>query len=132
VIPLGNPLIWWAGTAALFQQLWMAISKRSAASTAIVLFFLAGWAPWLMYQYRTIFAFYSIVFTPFVVMALAAALGQLLGPAYAGVERKRRAFIVGGFTLAAITLSIFFLPLWTGDVVSTPYWQIHMWLTSWV
>lgn len=132
VIPLGNPLIWWAGTAALFQQLWMAISKRSAASTAIVLFFLAGWAPWLMYQYRTIFAFYSIVFTPFVVMALAAALGQLLGPAYAGVERKRRAFIVGGFTIAAITLSIFFLPLWTGDVVSTPYWQIHMWLTSWV
>lgn len=132
VIPLGNPLIWWAGTAALFHQLWLGISKRSASSVAVVSFFLAGWAPWLLYQYRTIFAFYSIVFTPFVMMALAGSLVYLLGPATSGIPRRNRAFAVGGFVLATVLLSIFFLPIWNGEIVSTPYWQLHMWLNSWV
>lgn len=132
VIALGNPLIWWAGTAALFQQAWLAITKRSAASTAIVVFFLAGWAPWLLYQHRTIFAFYSIVFTPYVAIALAAAIGWYLSNTTTARERKRRGLIAGGFVLVTIGLSIFFLPLWTGQVVGTFYWNLHMWLTTWV
>ena len=133
VVALGNPLIWWAGTLALLHQAWLFISKRQGRSLAIVLFFLAGWAPWLQYQQRTVFSFYSIVLLPAVSLALAGSLGTLLGRADApGMARSKRSLWVFGFTLAVVLISLFFLPLWTGQTISYNYWHLHMWLPSWV
>lgn len=132
VLALGNPLIWWAGTLALIHQLWRFISKREMRSLAIVLLFLAGWMPWLLYQERTIFSFYAIVMLPFMVLALAASIGQFLGSANAGRQRTWRSLAVGSFVILVIAFSIFYLPLWTGEVIPYSYWQLHMWLPSWI
>lgn len=133
VLALGNPLIWWAGALALIHQLWEAIVHRSTVATAIVVMFLVGWAPWLLFQNRTVFSFYSIVMLPFLILALARSLGIILGEAHPGrTIRLTRASMVGGFMLMAVALSIFFLPLWTGETISYQYWQLHMWLTSWI
>jgi len=29
-------------------------------------------------------------------------------------------------------LSIFFYPIWTGMQIPLAYWQMHMWLPSWI
>ena len=115
------------------HQLWQAIVHRSTVATAIVVMFLVGWAPWLLFQNRTVFSFYSIVMLPFLVLALARSLGSILGEAHPGGRlRLNRAVIVGGFMLVTVATSIFFLPLWTGETISYQYWQLHMWLTSWI
>lgn len=132
VIALGNPLIWWAGTLAMLHQVWRAIVKRESRAVVIVLFFLAGWLPWLQYQQRTIFSFYSIIILPAMVLALAASLGEILGKADASVLRAKRSLWVLGFAVLVVLLSIFFLPLWTGETISYTYWHLHMWLPTWV
>ncbi|MEN9711220.1 MAG: hypothetical protein RL441_1212 [Actinomycetota bacterium] len=132
VIPLGNPLIWWAGALAMLHQLWRALLHREQRAMAIVVMFLAGWAPWLLFQQRTVFSFYAIVLIPFISMALAGSIGVYIGTAEAGRLRTRRAAIAGAFTVATVALSIFFYPLWTGEVISYQYWQLHMWLPTWI
>jgi dolichyl-phosphate-mannose--protein O-mannosyl transferase len=133
VIALGNPLIWWAGTLAILHHIWRAVTRRETRAVAIVAMFMAGWAPWLLYQQRTIFSFYSIVMIPFICMALAGTLGIILGDAHAGARvRPKRALIVGGFVLITVLLSWWMMPIWTGEVVSYDHWRIHMWFPSWI
>ena len=133
VVALGNPLIWWAGTLAIMQQIWLSITKRDNRAIAIVLMFMAAWAPWLLFQQRTVFSFYAIAFLPYMVLALASACGQVLGPVVAfGRQRARRAFGVGAFVTSTVLLSAFFYPLWAGEIIPKWYWQIHMWFGSWI
>ena len=54
VIALGNPIIWWAATIALFHQAWRWAARRDWRSGAVVLAVLAGWVPWLGFQGRTL------------------------------------------------------------------------------
>ena len=131
VVALGNPLIWWAGSMALIHQAWRSIMRREARAIAIVALFLAGWAPWLLYQHRTIFSFYSIVMLPFICLALAGSLGTILGPAH-DPKRRNRAFAVGGFAVLVLALSYFMMPIWTGEVIPYDYWRLHMWLPTWI
>ena len=133
IVALGNPVIWWAATLAILHQIWRAIVQRETRATAIVVMFLAGWAPWLLYQQRTVFSFYSIVMVPFMAMALAGSLGVILGDANAGGRiRRKRALLVGGFVFLAVLVSYFMMPIWTGEIVPYDYWRIHMWFPSWI
>jgi len=133
VTALGNPIIWWAATVALVHQLWRWIAHRDWRSGAVIVGFIAGWFPWLLFQERTIFTFYSIAFLPFVVMALAMTLGTILGPTLASPARRMwGTMFAGGIVLLALAVSGFFYPIWTGQVVPYEYWHIHMWFPSWV
>jgi dolichyl-phosphate-mannose--protein O-mannosyl transferase len=133
VVALGNPLIWWAATLAVLQQFWLWFTKRDGRSVAIIIMFLASWAPWLLFQERTVFSFYAIVMLPYMALALASACGQLIGPVVtSGNLRAKRTFIVGLFVTSVVALSAFFYPLWVGEMIPKWYWQIHMWFGSWV
>src|SRR5699024_1140768 len=39
---------------------------------------------------------------------------------------------IGLFVLAALALSAYFLPLWTGDSITWQQWQQRMWFQSWI
>jgi len=133
VVALGNPLIWWAGTLAILQQIWLWFTKRDGRAVAIFLMFLVGWAPWLLFQQRTVFSFYAIVMLPYMALALASVCGQILGPVVtSGKQRGKRAFLVGSFVSLVVILSGFFYPLWTGEMIPKWYWQMHMWFGSWI
>lgn len=133
VLALGNPLIWWAATAAMVHQAWRWIGRRDWRSGAVLCGFAAGWVPWLFFENRTIFSFYSIAFLPFMVMALALSLGVLLGPADApGNRRIIGSVVVGSFLVLAIATSWFFYPIWTGDPIPYDAWNLRMWFPSWV
>lgn len=130
---LGNPLIWWLGTAAVGWAVWRVLRRGDMLAATVSLGVLAGWVPWLPYAYRTIFTFYSVAFAPFMVLTLVWALRRIAQPERLGGDWSRRGVLVAGFAVAAIlVVSGFFIPLWTGHPVPFRYWQLHMWLPSWV
>jgi dolichyl-phosphate-mannose--protein O-mannosyl transferase len=129
----GNPILWWLGIAALLVVLYYAIFWADRRAWAILAGYAAGYLPWLIYLGRTVFTFYTVAFTPFVVMALIYMFGVLLGPPGAKPARRRRGTITVGVMVGLILLaSAFWWPLWTGESIPYDYWHAHMWLPSWI
>ena len=143
-----NPLIWWGAVAAVITLLVLLAVRAvrgmralpgpalpaSGWAIAVVLVGVgAGWLPWLLYPDRTIFFFYTIVLTPFLVLALTVVLAAVLGPVDAPPARRTLGgAIVIGMLVLVVALSAFFLPLWTG--IPTPIEQIQLryWLPTWI
>lgn len=131
VIPLGNPLIWWAGAIALAVTIYFAVARRHSAALPIAVAFAAGWVPWLFFPARTTFSFYSVAFIPYTVMALALSL-------YFANERVRSdkpivwRWPALTFLLVAAVLTAFFYPILTGHSISYQMWHLRMWLPTWV
>ena len=133
VLAIGNPLVWWGAAIAIPFVLFWLVAHRDWRAFAVLSGYLAGWAPWLAYSHRTIFTFYAIAFTPWVVLTLTYAISKALGPPDAPPRRRDRGFFwVGLFLLAVVAVSVFFYPIWTAQVVPYRFWQLHMWLPSWV
>lgn len=129
VLALGNPIIWWAGLLALAHQAWSWLAQRDWRAAVIVIGWLSGWVPWLLFQQRTIFTFYSVIMVPFTCMALARSTARLLD---SGGNRNARAMLVTAITCGAVAASWFFLPIWTGQPMSYWQWTLRMWFTTWV
>lgn len=132
VLALGNPVVWWGGAAALLVVIWFAIRHRDWRAWAILAGYVAMYLPWFSYSLpfsnRTIFTFYTVAFVPYVVLALAYALGLVLGPPGASVQRRRTgSWVFAGVVAAALLLAAFFWPIWTGTPIPYDYWYAHMW-----
>lgn len=116
ISPLPNPLITWAGVAALLLLTWLImragwiaarsrpplgrVSPLSAPGTWAALFivtgFLSGWLPWLLTVSRSaVFQFYAVVLTPFSALALALVLASIAGL----LSRNRDVLNLAGFTV---------------------------------
>lgn len=80
VLGIGTPLLWWSACFALLYVLYRWAFRRDWRAGAILCGVAAGYLPWFMYQQRTIFLFYAVVFLPFLCLALAMMLGAILGP----------------------------------------------------
>ena len=133
VVALGNPIIWWAGIVAMIHQLWRWITLRDWRSGAVIVGIAAGWFPWFLYLDRTIFTFYTVVYAPYLCMALAMSMGALLGPADASEKRRARgAFAAGTLLLLIVIAAWWFYPVWTGQVMPYSQWQLRMWMPTWV
>lgn len=133
VLALGNPLIWWAAVLALFHQVWRWFAHRDWRSGAVLCGFAAAWVPWLFFENRTIFSFYSIVMLPFMVMALSMSLGSVLGPVQAPASRRLYGGLaVGIYLFLAVAATWFFYPIWTGEPIPYDLWHWRMWFPSWV
>ncbi|MFI8966296.1 dolichyl-phosphate-mannose--protein mannosyltransferase [Streptomyces sp. NPDC053493] len=133
VLALGTPLLWWSACFALLYVLWRWAFRRDWRAGAIACGVLAGWAPWLLYQERTIFLFYAVVFVPFLCLAVAMMIGAMVGPA--GSSERRRTFgAVGAGVLVLLIVwnFIYFWPLYTGTSIPLDQWRNRMWLDTWV
>ncbi|WP_348788318.1 phospholipid carrier-dependent glycosyltransferase [Leifsonia sp. NPDC080035] len=133
ITSIGNPLIWWGAAAAILYLVYRLIRFREWQVGLILTGLAAGYVPWLLYMGRTIFQFYSIAFEPYLILALTAAIAVVLGRR-TDPERRRRTGIAWTtvFLVAVAAVSAFFFPIWTGQQVPFWFWQIHMWLPSWV
>ncbi|MFE2088375.1 dolichyl-phosphate-mannose--protein mannosyltransferase [Streptomyces sp. NPDC059460] len=148
VLAIGTPLLWWAACFALLYVLWRWFFRRDWRAGAIACGVAAGWLPWFLYQERTIFLFYAVIFVPFLCLAVAMMIGAMLGPA-AGTgpkwelglvsgdpsgERRRTwgAIAAGVLVLLIVWNFIYFWPLYTGTPIPENSWRNRMWLDTWI
>ncbi|MPY62674.1 dolichyl-phosphate-mannose--protein mannosyltransferase [Streptomyces spongiae] len=133
VLAIGTPLLWWVAAFAVLYVLWRWFFRRDWRAGAIACGIAAGYLPWFMYQERTIFFFYSIVFLPFLCLAVAMMLGAILGPPDS-TERRRVVGAAGAGILALLIAwnFIYFWPLYTGTAIPIDSWRSRMWLDTWV
>lgn len=130
---IANPFIWWGAVAAAVYLVYRVIRYREWKVGAILTGIGAGYLPWLMYLNRTVFQFYTIVFEPFLILALVYVIGLLLGKRTDETWRR-----LGGIRLIAVILiamvlvSAFFYPLWTGMQMPLEFIQLHYWLPTWL
>ncbi|MGO4583046.1 dolichyl-phosphate-mannose--protein mannosyltransferase [Arthrobacter sp. 2RAF6] len=133
ILSVGNPVIWWGATIALFVVLFWWAGRRDWRAGAILASVAAGYLPWFMYPERTMFYFYALSFEPFLVLALVYGLGLVLGRSGAPPWRRRSGlYVVGLVVVLAVLLSAFFYPVWTAEVISYQDWRMRMWMPSWI
>ena len=134
VLALGTPILWWVGTVAIavvfgFWIKSFATKRYEPPLNVIVTGIAAGYLPWFFFQKRTVFNFYAIVFEPFLVLAIIYCLYVAL----LHFENKRNTYAIAGLVGFLILANfIYFLPLFTGDVITYDAWQARMWLPSWI
>ncbi|MDX2933199.1 dolichyl-phosphate-mannose--protein mannosyltransferase [Streptomyces ipomoeae] len=133
VLAIGTPLLWWAAAFAVLYVLWRWFFRRDWRAGAIACAVGAGYLPWFMYQERTIFYFYAVVFLPFLCLAVAMLIGAILGPSHA-TERRRVAGAAGAGVLVLLILwnFIYFWPIYTAQPIPIDSWRARMWLDTWV
>jgi dolichyl-phosphate-mannose-protein mannosyltransferase len=134
VLALGTPLLWWFGTIAIFFVFGILIRNflnRKYETTPIFIWagLAAGYLPWFLFQKRTVFSFYAIVFEPFLIFALVYCAKYLME------SRVRKEISQALITVAVILIAlnfIYFYPIFTGEVITYDAWYARMWLPSWI
>ncbi|WP_328434477.1 dolichyl-phosphate-mannose--protein mannosyltransferase [Streptomyces sp. NBC_00425] len=133
VLAIGTPLLWWAACFAVLFVLWRWLFRRDWRAGAIVCGIAAGYLPWFMYQERTIFLFYAVVFLPFLCLAVAMMIGALVGPPGSSDTRRVAGATGAGVLVLLIAWNfIYFWPLYTGQAIPIDDWRSRMWLDTWV
>jgi dolichyl-phosphate-mannose-protein mannosyltransferase len=133
VLAIGTPLLWWAACFAIVYVLWRWAFRRDWRAGAIACGIAAGYLPWFMYQERTIFLFYAVVFVPFLCLAVAMMIGAIIGPP--GSSDTRRLVGASGAGVLVLLIAwnfIYFWPLYTGTAIPIDQWRSRMWLDTWV
>ena len=130
VTSLGNPLIWWLGSACVIIGIVIAIAVKHGdwKIWAVLAGFLGGWLPWAQYLHRTTFTFYAIVILPWVILGFIYVADWLHGV----LETSTYWWIMGGVLTIIGLVSAFFYPIWTAMPVPYPFWLSHMWFDSWI
>ncbi|MFJ9628958.1 dolichyl-phosphate-mannose--protein mannosyltransferase [Streptomyces sp. NPDC091280] len=133
VLAIGTPMLWWAACFAILYVLWRWAFRRDWRAGAIACGVAAGYLPWFLYQDRTIFFFYSIVFLPFLCLAVAMLIGAIIGPPGSSDTRRVTGAVGAGVLVLLITWNfIYFWPLYTGTSIPIGQWRSRMWLDTWV
>lgn len=119
--PIGNPVIWFGGILALgFLFSWF-VQNRDHISVLVFTGYIAGYLPWLIYANRTSFQFYSVTFEPWILLVIT-----LMAYRY-----KTHRLVVISSTVA-FGFFLYFLPLYLGLPIPLWFWQMHMWLPTWI
>lgn len=134
VLALGTPILWWVGTLAIAVTVgfWIrALMNRSSESAAniVVLGLAAGYLPWFAMQQRTVFTFYAIIIEPFMILAIIYCARLILDSSLKPVISQS---IVAGVFTSIILCFFYFLPLFTGQVITYEDWHLRMWFESWI
>jgi len=134
VLALGTPLLWWVGSIAIAVVVgyWIKslINHRiDNAANLVVLGLAAGYLPWFAMQQRTVFTFYAIIIEPFLILAIIYCAKLLLA---SGLKPVVSQSIVGGVLVLIVVCFLYFIPLFTGQIITYEDWNLRMWFESWI
>jgi dolichyl-phosphate-mannose--protein O-mannosyl transferase len=134
VLALGTPILWWVGTISIAVVIGCWIKslihhRADSAANIVVLGVVAGYLPWFAMQQRTVFSFYAIIIQPFLILAIVYCAKLLLE---SDLKPAVSQSIVGGIFALILLCFIFFIPLFTAQVISYEDWHLRMWFESWI
>ncbi len=132
VMLVGTPTMWWVAVPVLLYAAWRSLVRRDWRYGVVLVGYLAGWLPWLVNADRQMYFFYAVPLAPFLMMAIALILGDILYQPTRNPERRTLGLIAVSCYLAlAITNFAWLFPILTGIPVSQATWNLEMWLPSW-
>ncbi|TLK53616.1 phospholipid carrier-dependent glycosyltransferase [Glutamicibacter sp. V16R2B1] len=132
ITDLPNPVMWWAAALSMVLLILWWIGARDWRAGAILSSVAAGFLPWLLYPERTMFFFYTLPMTPFLMLALTFMIGKFLPPGGAASPRyPARLVLVVLFLAVLLVVSAFFWPIWSGQMIPDTAWRARVWIPSW-
>ncbi|WP_371782911.1 dolichyl-phosphate-mannose--protein mannosyltransferase [Streptosporangium subroseum] len=135
VLGVGTPIIWYGGLVALLAMIVWYVATRDWRAGAVLASYAFGWLPWFYYAIsdnRTMYLFYAITMTPFMILALTLTAGLIIGRADAAPNRRALgAAVVGAFTLLALINLGWLYPVLVAEVIPHSQWWTRMLFRSW-
>ena len=125
ILAIGTPILWWIATIALAVTIGFWLNKRDRKSNFILSGVLVTYLPWFFFQNRTMFFFYAVTISPFLILALVYMISKLLESGF------KREFIYL-FLFTVVLNFIYFLPIFFGLEIPYSSWLNRMWLPSWI
>lgn len=132
VMLLGTPAIWWLAFPVLGWALWRTVIRRDWRYAAILTAYGAAFLPWFGELDRQMYYFYAVALAPFLVMALALVLGEVLGRANDALERRGTGLLAVCLYLGLVIANFVWIwPILTGMPIAPSTWNNELWLPSW-
>ncbi|MEO6882278.1 MAG: phospholipid carrier-dependent glycosyltransferase [Mycobacteriaceae bacterium] len=129
---VGTPAMWWLAFPVLGWALWRTVFHRDWRYTVALVGYGTAFLPWFTNLDRQMYFFYATVMAPFLVMAIALVLGDVLGRARAGTERRTTGLLVVCLYLGLVVANFVWLwPILIGAPITDAHWQAELWLPSW-
>jgi len=125
ILAIGTPLLWWAATISLAVTIGFWLKQRDQISSFILTGVVVTYLPWFFFQNRTMFSFYAVTISPFLILALVYMISKLM---QSGVKRE----LIYIFVFFIFINFIYFLPIFTGLEIPYAAWLNRMWLPSWI
>ena len=128
---LGNPLVWWLGSAAVVACAAMWLWERSWKHGLLLAMIASLWLPWFRFDDRPIFSFYAVTMLPFLVAAICVVLRDVWDTAG---PLARRVLVGGVLAYAVVAIGLFwwFHPILTGETIPRSAWEARMWFRAWI
>ena len=125
ILAIGTPLLWWAATISLAVTIGFWLKQRDQISSFILTGVVVTYLPWFFFQNRTMFSFYAVTISPFMILALVYMISKLM---QSGVKRE----LIYIFVFLIFMNFIYFLPIFIGLEIPYAAWLNRMWLPSWI
>ena len=136
ILGIGNQVIFWGFVICLPYLALAWVRRKDWRAGFILVAFLVQYMPWFLAA-RTSFLFYMTPMTAFMVLGVVYTLRDL---SHVGAEEEREwtgtrlafASVAGLWTVAAVAVFAFFLPVLTGLEISYDAWRMRMWFGTWI
>ncbi|ASR38068.1 dolichyl-phosphate-mannose--protein mannosyltransferase [Prauserella marina] len=129
---VGTPAMWWLALPVLGWGLWRSIFRADWRYAAVLVGYAAGLLPWFVNLDRQMYFFYATPMAPFLILGLTLVLGQILGTARSGFERRGTGLLVVALYVGLVVANFVWLwPILNGDAITMDRWQAELWLPSW-
>lgn len=122
VLALGNPLIWWTAMASLIYSLYDLIKNKKTRLLLPIIIFLLYWLSWIVIK-RTQFQYYILNGLVFYFMILAYYWQKIY-------QKYQKLALI--WLILAISLFIFYYPLYTAWPIAEWFYKLHIWFRSWI
>jgi dolichyl-phosphate-mannose-protein mannosyltransferase len=129
---IGTPAMWWLALPVLFWSLWRTFGRQDWRYAVVVVGYAAGYLPWFFNINRQMYFFYMTPVAPFLVIAIALILGDILAKRTAGIERQLLALAVVCIYVGLVVANFAFLwPILNGDPITNAQLTARIWLPTW-
>jgi len=129
---IGTPALWWISLFILAWALWRTIARLDWRYAAVLVAYGADYLPWFTNLNRQMYFFYVTPLAPFLIIGIALVLGDIMGRARAGVERRYLSIgIVALYVGLVVANFIWLLPMLDGSSMTPDRLNMETWLPSW-
>ena len=129
---IGTPALWWIALFVLVWALWKAIGRLDWRYAAVLVAYGAGYLPWFTNLDRQMYFFYATPLAPFLIIGITLVLGDILGRASVGVERRLTSVAVVAIYVGLVVANFIWLwPILNGDPITPERLPMETWLPSW-